>query len=303
MPDASDLKGIIPPLTTPFDSSDQLSIADLRANIEKYNRTRVSGYVATGSTGEAVLLSMAETEEIWSTVAEAAAPDKVLIAGTGAETTTETIARTRRAAALGFGYALVRTPHYYKSQMTPDALARFYLRVADASPIPTLIYSVPQFTGIVVEAPLVARLSEHPNIVGIKESSGSVQRAAEIVASTPRPFRLLVGNAATLLPALAVGASGAILGLSDALPEACVDLYEAALAGRMEEARHLQHRLLPASDAIGAQSGIPGIKYALDRLGYYGGPVREPLRSPSAAARSSIERVLAELGALASASS
>lgn len=302
MPEAPELKGIFAPLTTPFDTSDRLSLADLRANLERYNRTRLAGYVPAGSTGEAILLSLAETEELWTAVAEAAGPGKILIAGTGAETTTESIARTRRAATLGFSYALVRTPHFFKAQMTPDALSRFYLRVAEASPIPILIYSVPQFTGIAVEAPLVARLAEHPNIAGIKESSGSVQRIAQIVAAVPASFRVLTGSCSTLLGALVVGASGGILALADVLPEACIDLYDAVLGGRIELARGLQQKLLPASEVLVSQSGVAGVKYALDRSGYYGGPVREPLRGPSAASRSAVERVLSELGVLSSAS-
>lgn len=299
MPDAPELKGIFLPITTPFNSNDRLSLAHLRSNLAKYNRTRVAGYLATGSTGEAILLSIAETEEFWAAVVEAAGTDKILMAGTAAESTAETIARTRRAAALGFGSALVRTPHYFRSQMTPDVLARYYQRVADASPIPILIYSIPQFTGIAVEAPLVARLAEHPNIVGIKDSSGSVQRMAEMVRVSPPEFRIFSGSASTLLASLVVGASGGILALADALPEACVELYEAVLNGRFEEAKSLQRKLLPATDALVSQSGVAGVKYALDRLGYFGGPVREPLRGPGAAARAAIERVLAELGALA----
>jgi dihydrodipicolinate synthase/N-acetylneuraminate lyase len=296
MVDAPELKGIILPITTPFDSSDRLSLAHLRSNLARYNRTRVAGYVAAGSTGEAILLSMTETEHLWAAVAEAAGPGKVLMAGTGAETTAGTIERTRRAAALGFRSALVRTPHYFRPQMTAEALARFYLRVADASPIPTLIYAVPQFTGIVVESPLVARLAEHPNIVGIKDSSGSVQRVAEIAGATSPSFRILPGSAPNLLASLVVGAAGGILALADALPEACVDLYEAFLAGRLDEANALQRKLIPASDALVSKTGVAGVKYAMDRLGYYGGPVREPLCELGADARESIDRVLAGLG-------
>lgn len=301
MPDAPELKGIFLPLTTPFDSRDRLSLAHLRANVEKYNRTRAAGYVATGSTGEAVLLSMAETEEVWAAIAEAAGGGKILIAGTGAESTADTIARTRRAASLGYGAALVRTPHYYRPQMTPDALARFYLRVADASPIPTLVYSIPQFTGITIDATLAGRVAEHKNIAGIKESSGSVKLISEIVNAGPDSFQVMCGAASILFPALLAGARGGILALANALPEACVDLYEAAIGGRIEQAKSLQRKLLPASQALVTQSGIAGTKYALDRLGYYGGPVREPLRGPNAAARAAIERVLAEAGSAATA--
>jgi 4-hydroxy-2-oxoglutarate aldolase len=293
MPEPRSLRGVFAPLTTPFDSADHLSLPRVRENVARYNATRLAGYVVTGSTGEAILLSMAETEELWAAVIEAAGTDKVLIAGTAAETTTETILRTRRAADLGFEVALVRTPHYYQSQMTADVLADFYRRVADVSPIPILIYSIPQYTGITVEAPLVERLSEHENIAGIKDSSGSVQRAAEMVRAGRNDFRVLVGSASTFFAALMVGASGGILALADALPDACVELYELSMAGKIAEARALQQRLLPASKALVSRWGATGMKYALDRLGYYGGPVREPLRPLGEAARAEIDEVLA----------
>ncbi|MDE3136601.1 MAG: dihydrodipicolinate synthase family protein [Acidobacteriota bacterium] len=299
MPERRELRGVFAPLTTPFDSDDHLSLPRLRQNLARYNATRLAGYVITGSTGEAILLSWAETEELWAAVVEAAAADKILIAGTAAETTKETILRTRRAADLGFEVALVRTPHYYQSQMTPEVLADYYHRVADASPIPILIYSIPQYTGITVEAPLVERLSEHPNIAGIKDSSGSVQRAAELVSVARRNFRVLVGSASTFFAALMVGASGGILALADALPEACVELYELSMAGKIAEARALQERILPASKALVSRWGATSMKYALDRLGYYGGPVREPLRPLGEVARREIDELLAAIQARA----
>jgi 4-hydroxy-2-oxoglutarate aldolase len=297
MAEAIALKGVFIPITTPFDPEDLVSREALRSNLARYNHTRLAGYVAAGSTGEAVLLSMAETEELWAAVVEASAADKILVAGTAAESTTETITRTRRAAALGYAVALVRTPHYYRPQMTPALLAEFYRRVADASPIPILIYSIPQYTGVTVEAPLVAELAEHPNIVGIKDSSGSVQRAAEIVRATPAGFHVLVGSASTFFPALAIGAAGGIMALADALPEECVELYEAAVAGQYDRARNLQERLLPASSVLVSRYGVAGMKYALDQLGYYGGPVREPLRPLEEAAQREIKVVLAALKA------
>jgi 4-hydroxy-2-oxoglutarate aldolase len=297
MPDAPALNGVFAPLTTPFASDDHISLPRLRENLARYNATRLAGYVVTGSTGEAILLSWAETEELWAAVVESAGAGKILIAGTAAESTAETVLRTRRAASLGFEVALVRTPHYYQSQMTPDTLAHFYRKVADASPIPILIYSIPQYTGITVEAPLVERLAEHPNIAGIKDSSGSVQRAAEMARVAGEGFRVLVGSAGTFFASLLVGASGGILALADALPEACVELYELATGGKIAEARALQQRLLPASKALVSRGGATGMKYALDQLGYYGGPVREPLRPLSEAARKEIDEVLAPIRA------
>jgi 4-hydroxy-2-oxoglutarate aldolase len=270
------LHGVFPPLTTPFTAEGALALHRLRENIRRYNALELAGYVVTGSTGEAVLLSRDEVEQVWAAAAEAASPGKTLIAGTGVDSTSETIARTRRAAQLGYHAALVKTPYYYKPQMTPAAEQEHFLRVADASPIPLLIYSVPQFTGVAVEAPLVARLAEHPNILGIKESSGNVQRVGEIIHSAPAQFQTLVGSASTLFPSLALGAVGAILAIACPLPELCVELYKVARAGDAARARELQTWILTPTKKIVSELGPPGVKYAMDRLGYYGGPARRP---------------------------
>ncbi|MBI3668238.1 MAG: dihydrodipicolinate synthase family protein [Acidobacteria bacterium] len=287
------LHGIFPPITTPFSSDGALALDALRENVARYNRIRLGGYVVVGSTGESVLLSFEETERVWETVLEAAAPGKTLIAGTGVEATKETIERTNRAAALGYQVALVRTPHYYKPQMTPAVELEHFLRVADTARIPVLIYSVPQFTGLAVEADTVARLAEHPNIIGIKESSGNVQRVAEIIHATPRSFQTLVGSASTLYPSLALGAVGAILAVACVLPELCVELYEASRAGDTERASTLQDRLLAPTLKLVAELGIPGIKYAMDWLSYYGGPARRPLLPLTDAQKREVETVLA----------
>jgi 4-hydroxy-2-oxoglutarate aldolase len=289
------LDGILPPLTTPFATTGELALDRLRENVARYNRTRLAGYVVLGSTGEAVLLNHDEVEGTWAAVREAAAPEKLLIAGTGVDSTAETIARTNRAAALGYHAALVKTPHYYKPQMTPQAQCEHFLRVADAAQIPILLYSVPQFTGVVLEANIVARLAEHPNIIGIKESSGNVQRVTEIIHSTPSTFQTLVGSASTLYASLAIGAVGGILSVACALPDLCVDLYAAVLAGDAKRARVLQHCLLPPTLQFVAELGIPGLKYAMDRLGYYGGPPRRPLLPLTDAQKREVDVVLASV--------
>lgn len=288
-----DFRGVFPPLTTPFAADGGLALDALRENIAIYNKTRLAGYLATGSTGEAVMLTREEIERVWTVVRETAAPDKVLIAGTGAESTAETIERTNRAAALGYHAALVKTPHYFKPQMTDDALAGHFFRVADAAKIPILIYSVPQFTGVAVEAVLVSRLAEHPNIIGIKESSGNVHRVAEIIHMAPPGFQTLVGSASTFYASLAVGAVGGILGLACALPELCVQLFDAASAGDSDRARDLQHRLLDGGTVIVGRFGVAGVKYALDQLGYKGGQPRPPLLPLSEKQRAEVDRILA----------
>ncbi len=269
--------GIIPPLTTPFASDGSVSLADLKHNIQQYNRTDLAGYVVLGSTGESVLLTKAEMEEIFVAAKEAAAEEKKLIAGTGAESTAETIERTKRAAELGYDAALVKTPHYYKPAYKPDVLIAHYRRVADASPIPLLLYSVPQFTGIALEPPEIAALAEHPNIIGIKDSSGSVQRVAETIAIVPDGFQVLVGSASTVYPCLTIGARGAILALASALPEKCAALFELFRQRQHEKARELQSVLVRASKLIVSEGGIAGVKFVMDQRGYRGGIPRLPL--------------------------
>jgi len=272
-----DLSGVYPALTTPFAADGSLALADLKHNLHRYNGTDLAGYVVLGSTGESVLLSREEIDGVLVTAKEAAAPEKKLIAGTGAESTAETIEKAKRAAELGYHAALVKTPHYYKPAYKPDVLITHYRRVADNSPIPVLLYSVPQFTGVTLEAPEVAALAEHPNIIGIKDSSGHIQRAAEMLAVVPPKFHVLVGSASTVFPALAIGARGAILALASALPEKCVALYDFVRRGQFEQARDLQNILLKASKLIVSEAGIAGVKFVMDQRGYRGGIPRPPL--------------------------
>lgn len=290
-----ELAGVYPALTTPFAPDGSVSVTDLKFNIQRYNATEFAGYVVLGSTGEAVLLSRTEIDGVLATVKEVASSDKRLIAGTGAESTSETIDRTKRAAELGYHAALVKTPHFYKPVYKPEVFISHYRRVADESPIPVLLYSVPQFTGVALEAPEVAVLAEHPNIIGIKESSGSVLRLSEMIATCPTTFRLLTGSAPTMLAALSVGARGAILAIGSALPEECLELYRLVRCEQWEKARHLQNLLLAANKAIAADSGIAGIKFAMDQRGFRGGIPRLPLLPLADAPKQRILQCLAKL--------
>src|SRR6266446_791925 len=272
-----DLSGIFPALTTPYANDGSVSLPDLKYNIQRYNGTDLAGYVVLGSTGESVLLRQAEMDGILVTVKESAGKEKKLIAGTGAESTSETIERTKRAAEIGYHAALVKTPHYYKPAYKPEVLIAHYRRVADESPIPVLLYSVPQFTGIALGTAEVAALAEHPNIIGIKDSSGNVQGVGEIIAATPPAFQVLVGSAATVYPSLAIGARGAVLALACALPEKCVALFELFRQGHHEKARELQSVLARASKLIVSEMGIAGVKHVMDQRGYRGGVPRLPL--------------------------
>jgi 4-hydroxy-tetrahydrodipicolinate synthase len=290
-----DLSGVYPALTTPFAADGSVSVEAIKHNIARYNSTGLAGYVAMGSTGESVLLSASEWETVLVAVKEAAAPNMRLIAGTGMESTAETIARTKRAAELGYQLALVKTPHYYKPVYKPDVLIGHYRRVADASSIPILLYSVPVFTGVTLEAPEIAVMAEHPNIVGIKDSSGHVLRAIETIAATPPDFQVLVGSPPTLLASVTAGARGGVLAMASALPELCVAFYEAARRGPLDKARELQKQVLRASATITSESGIAGIKFVMDQRGYRGGIPRLPLVPPSEAAKRRMLEMLATL--------
>ncbi len=287
--------GIFPALTTPFSENGAVSLAGLRHNIHRYNETDLAGYVVLGSTGESVLLSRAEMDGVLETVKEEAAKEKLLIAGTGAESTAETIERTKRAAELGYHAALVKTPHYYKPSYKPEVLIAYYRSVADASPIPVLLYSVPQFTGVTLETPEIVALAEHSNIIGIKDSSGNVQRIVELMEAAPSSFQILTGGAAVVLPSLAMGARGAILALACALPEKCVALYLLFQHRDWEKARELQLLLVRAAELIVSECGIAGVKFIMDQRGYRGGLPRLPLQPLKDEQKTRLIELLAQL--------
>jgi 4-hydroxy-2-oxoglutarate aldolase len=291
-----ELHGIFAPITTPLSADgDGLALEHLKTNFAVYNKTKLAGYVVCGSTGEAILLSWDETDRLFAAVSEHAAPNKLLIAGTGTESRVETIIRTRRAAALGYKAALVRTPHYYKPAMTPKAQLEFFRGVADASPIPILVYCIPQFTGIEVSPELVAKLAEHPNICGIKDSWGRLDAVRGILQAAPKGFQTLVGSAAIIEPSLKLGAVGAILGVATIVPDLCAELYEAARAGNSARAEEIQKLIAPVAQKCVSELGVAGTKFAIDRLGMFGGPVRSPLLPLTDEKRAEIISVLSTL--------
>ncbi len=291
------LTGIFAPIVSPFRPDGDLDIAAFANNISRFNKSRLAGYVINGSTSESVLLTWPEVYREWEIALDKTAPAKELIAGTGAESTIETIAHTNHAAKIGYRAALVRTPSFYKPAMTEDALAEHYLRVADAAKIPILVYSVPIFTHVTVEASLVARVAHHKNIIGIKDSSGNVEALAATIAAAPREFKTLVGSASALYDALQVGASGAILALANAFPELCCEIYDLSLAGESAKAQAVAQTLLAPAKMFGPQYGIAGLKHAMDRAGFIGGPPRMPLLPLTEAARIEIDAMLSNLHA------
>jgi 4-hydroxy-2-oxoglutarate aldolase len=289
------LHGIFAPLITPFDADGNVALGQVRDNVALYNKTKLTGYVPNGSTSESVLLRWEEVYKVWEAVRDAAAPEKILIAGTGAESTAETIEHTNRAAKIGYAVALVRTPSFYKPSIDDHMLAEHYLRVADAAPIPVMVYSVPVFTHVTVGASLIERVANHPNIIGMKDSSGDMKGIAAIIAAAPKEFQTLTGAASSLYEALELGAVGAILGLADVFPDLCAEIYEAAGAGDRAKAQTLAQRLVIPSKMLIMDYGIAGLKYAMERLGFYGGLPRLPLLEVSDAGKVEIEAMLANL--------
>src|SRR5579863_34435 len=289
------LHGIFVPLVTPFESDGSVALGQVRNNVALFNKTKLAGYVPNGSTSESVLLRWEEVYKVWEAVRDAAAPSKILIAGTGAESTAETIEHTNRAARIGYAVALVRTPSFYKPSINDHMLAEHYLRVADNARIPVMVYSVPVFTHVTVEASLIARVANHPNIIGMKDSSGDMKGIAAIIAAAPKEFQTLTGSASTLYEALELGAVGAILGLADVFPDLCAEIYEAASAGDRAKAQTLAQKLVPPAKMLLMDYGIGGLKYAQDRMGFFGGLPRLPLQGVSDEGKLEIDQMLANL--------
>jgi 4-hydroxy-2-oxoglutarate aldolase len=290
------LQGIFPPITTPFDHAGNIYAAKLQHNIEKWNRTTLAGYVVTGSTGESVLLAAQEKVELWEMVARYAAPDKLLIAGTGVESVRETVCLTNRAAELGYKAALVKTPHYYKNLLNrADAQTLYYRAVADQARIPVIVYNIPQATGLDIPASAVVELSHHPNIIGIKESSGNMEKVMQMIRESRPGFQVTVGSAPTLWPSLLMGATGGILAFSNAAPYATIAIWEAYRMREEEAGRDWQNRIARAAVLVTGKYGIPGLKHAMDLNGYYGGPPRLPLSVPTPEAKREIEEAFQDL--------
>lgn len=290
------LQGIFPPIATPFDASGNIYASKVQHNVEKWNRTALSGYVVCGSTGESVMLDTPEKISLWEMVAKYATPEKLLIAGTGVESVRETVCLTNRAAELGYKAAMVRTPHYYKALLNrADAQTLYYRTVADQSKIPLIIYNWPQTTGVDIPPDAVAALSEHPNIIAIKESSGNIEKVMQMIREVRPGFQVLVGSAPTLWPSLLMGACGAILAYANAAPYSTIAIWEAYRTRDEAAGRDWQNRIARAAALVTVKYGIPGLKHAMDLNGYYGGPPRLPLVPATSQAKAEIEEAFRDL--------
>ena len=294
------LRGILPPLTTPFRGDGALDTAGFEQNLESYATQDLGGVLVLGSNGEAA--SLEEPEKLALVrLARARSGSRTVLVGTGLESTQATIALTRKVADLGADAALVLTPHYYKSQMTPAVLRAHFEAVADASPIPILLYSVPAFTGLTFPVGLAAELARHPQVRGMKESSGDVGLLGRIVASVPPGFGVVCGNAPVIYPALCVGAVAGILAAACCAPRPVAALYRAFAEGDHARARRLQEAIAPLATAVTATHGVAGLKAAMDLAGFRGGDVRAPLRPLDPEVRASLKPLLESAEAAAGA--
>jgi 4-hydroxy-2-oxoglutarate aldolase len=270
-------RGVFAPIPTPFADDGQLDLSALRTNVDHWMGTGLDGLVVLGSNGEAPLLDDDEADRLIAAARDHIPAGRVLVAGTGRQSTRSTAAASRRAADAGADAVLVRTPSFFKGQMTTSAFIRHYSAVADASPVPVLLYNFSALTGVTLPVEAAVTLASHDNIVGLKESGPDMSYVGDLLRLVPDSFSVLVGSAPTLFASLILGASGGILALACVVPDACVRLYELVRAGCYDEARELQRQLTPLAKLVTAMHGVPGLKAALSVVGYVGGPPRQPL--------------------------
>jgi 4-hydroxy-2-oxoglutarate aldolase len=292
----SDLRGIFLPFTTPFNPNEELDKEGLRGNIRKWNTSGIVGYAAVGSTGERVNLDERDCAQVIEIAREEIPQNLKFMVGAGQQSTRATIAETKQASAAGADAVLVITPHFYRAAITQDALVTHYQAVADASPVPVILYSMPDLTGVKIEPETVARLSTHLNIVGIKDSSADLPGLQKTVTLVPEDFAVLSGNGTVFATALKQGAQGAILAVGCVAAELCLEIYRLSEAGETDKATALQEKLTPLAMAVTKRYGIGGLKAALDMIGFAGGAVRAPLKAASSEARAEIAALLDELG-------
>lgn len=272
------IKGVLPPMVTPFDENDKVDYDKHVRNIEKWNEYDLAGYLVLGSNSETVYLTEEEKLQLIELTVRHRKEGKLVVAGTGMESTRATIDLTNKAADLGADCALIVTPFYYGGKMNDEALINFYTDVADNAKIPVMIYNVTKFTHVNISPKAVGVLSKHPNIIGMKDSSGNVSQLVEYKEAIGNAeFNLMVGTASIWFPALTLGVQGSVMALANCCPGECTEVQRQYEAGNLEEARELYERVFPVNSAVTGKYGIAGLKYACDLLGFEGGFVRRPL--------------------------
>ena len=289
-----DIRGVYPPVPTFFDAGEEPDLPTLRRHIARLRQAGIANFVALGSNGEAVHLDMDERFRVIETIRAAAGAEAQLLAGAGAQSTRETIRLCALASQAGADIALILPPHHYGGRMGMATQRAHFLAVADASPLPVMIYNMPaNAAGVDLDAETIIALAAHPNIVGVKDSSGNVTKLAQVVAGAPDDFAVLAGSAGFLLPALVVGARGVIAALANVAPRECLRLMDLYEQGALAEARTLQARLIPVNTAVTGGYGVAGLKAALSLVAGYGGAPRRPLAPLSDGEREQLRTLLA----------
>ena len=269
------LSGVFAPITTPFHEQGDLLLEKLASNIQRLNQSRLRGYLVLGTNGEFRSLSSHEQMEVLKTVVKTASSGKVIMAGTGAESTKVSIELCHQAAEIGAHYGSLITPFFFAKKMTDKVLIQHFVQVADQSPIPVLLYNNPGVTGVTISTAVIKEVSSHPKIVGMKDSSPG-NLSAYILNANPG-FSLLAGSANFFFTGLLMGAVGGVLSLADAFPEPCCKLYDLGVNGQLKEGRELQFQLMELNQKVSGKFGVAGVKVAMDLAGFYGGPPRSPL--------------------------
>lgn len=290
----ANFKGIFPPVVTPFNRRGEVDESLYRENILRLWGSGLAGVLVAGSTGEAPYLTERERLRLTGIARELVRPPELLVVGTGLESTQETLRLSREAVKCGADVILAITPCYYKARMDSPTLIAHFRRLADELARPLVMYNIPQFTGVRMAPEALAALSKHPNIIGLKESSGDLAYVRSILRVVRKGFRVVVGAPVIFLDALRAGAAGAVLGLANFAPEICLGIYEAFTRRQVKLARDLQRRLALLAQKISIPYGVAGVKAALDECGYAGGPPRAPLLPLPAAARREVAAALRE---------
>lgn len=287
------LSGIFAPITTPF-VDEEVAIAHLKDNVRKYRNTPLAGFFALGSNGESKSLTEEEKLKVLEVVIQEKAEHQLVMAGTGYESTRQTVAFSKKAASLGADFVSILTPSYFKKGLTDEAMIGYYTDVAEAVPVPVLIYNAPGFTGMTVSPKVIEKISPHPNIQGMKDTSpADIGRYLQVCGED---FEVLSGTINTLFPGLTLGASGGVVSLANAFPKPCCQLFERFKDGDLEEARKLHYRLFRLNHSVSGSFGVAGVKYAMEVAGYYGGAPRLPLLPLKDDAKASIEEAIARAG-------
>ena len=288
-----EIKGVFAPITTPF-VNEEVSIEQLRENVRKYSETSLAGFYVLGSNGEAKSLTEEEKLKVLEAVMEEKASHQLVMAGAGYESTRQSIAFAKVAESMGVDFVTLLTPSYFKKRMTDDVIVKYFEDVADAVSVPVIAYNAPGFTGITISPGVISRISDHGNIVGMKDSSpGNI---GKYLAARKEGFAVLAGSASILLTGMVLGASGGVLSLGNAFPHKCCELYDLYQKGDMAGAVKTHYELFRLNQAVSGSFGVAGVKYAMDAAGYHGGAPRLPLLPIGDAGKKSIEAAIKVAG-------